>query len=107
MRGNYLFTPLFEGAANGWPGVAGFDEVTPRGPQLRAPLGVSQQRDHGVGKLARLVGRRVVQPGLDAKALGADGCRDHRPRHRQRLENFQTRPAAGAQRHHVDRAFGN
>jgi hypothetical protein len=44
---------------------------------------------------------------LEAEAFGADGRRDDRLGHRQRLENLQPRAAAGAQRHDVDRAFGN
>jgi hypothetical protein len=55
MLGNYLFTPLFEGAADRWPRVTGFDEMTTGRSQLRATLGVPQQGNHRIGKLARLV----------------------------------------------------
>ena len=48
-----------------------------------------------------------MTPRLEVEAFGADGRRDDRFGHRQRLENLQPRAAAGAQRHDVHRAFGN
>jgi hypothetical protein len=40
MGGNYLYTALFEDAANRRPGVTGLDEVTPGGAQLCAASGI-------------------------------------------------------------------
>jgi len=75
--------------------------------ELRTACRVLQQRDHGVGKRARLIGAGVVQSRIDAESFRADGRGDHRSRHRQRFENLQPRPATGSERHHVHGAFGN
>ena len=72
-----------------------------------AALRIPQQRYDGLGKRARIVGARVVDPGFDAEPLGANRRGDDGSRHRQRLENLQARAAAGAQRNDVDGAFGN
>src|SRR6187549_1563352 len=93
MRGNHFFTPLFEDTPDRGPGVAGLDEMTSGVAQLRAPLRVLQQRHDGIGELARLVGADVMQSGLDAEALGADGRGYDRPPHRQCLEDLQARAA--------------
>src|SRR5262245_33440930 len=107
MRGNYLFTLLFEDSADRRPRVAGFDEMTPGGSELRAARRVLQQRDHGIGEFARLIGAAVMQSRLDAESFRADGRRDHRTRHGQSFKNLQPRTAASPERHNVDRASGN
>ena len=67
-----------------------------RGAQLRPPLRVAEQRDDRLGEGARIVGAGVVASGPDAEPFGADGRGNDGPGHRQRLENLQARPAAGA-----------
>jgi len=106
MRGNYLFTPLFEDTADRRPRIAGFNEMPAGASELRAAGRVPQQRNHGVGELPRLVGAGVVKSRLDPEPLGADGRRDHRTRHRQSFEDLQPCPAAGPERHDIDGALG-
>src|SRR5688500_14199474 len=97
MRGNHLFTSLFEYASNRRPRVAGLDEMPAGAAQLRTACRVAEQRRHRAGELARLVDAGVVEARLDAEAFGADSGRHDRPRHRERLEDLQPRAAAGPQ----------
>src|SRR5688572_8963852 len=102
MRGNHLFTPLFEHASNRRPRVARLDEMPAGAAQLPAARRVAEQRDDGRRELARIVDACVVETGLDAETFRADGGRYHRPRHGECLEDLQPRAAAGAKRHHVN-----
>src|SRR5215510_10064739 len=93
MRGNYLFTPLFEDTADRRPRIASFNKMPAGASELRTAGRVVQERNHGVSELTWLVGAGVVESRFDPEPLGADCCRHHRTRHRQSFEDLQPRSA--------------
>ena len=55
-----------------------------------------------VRKIVWRVGGQEMAARFEREPFGADGRRDDRLAHRERLENLDARAAAGAQRHDVD-----
>jgi len=107
MLGNHLFTARFELARDRRPGIVRFDERTPRGSKRLAPTWIAEQPDDRVREIVRRVGGQEMSSRLERESLRADRRRHDRLAHRQRFKNLDARPAAGAQRHDIDRAFCN
>ena len=101
MLGNHLFTVFFELARDHRPGIVRFDERAARVSKRLPPGRVAEQPDDGGRKIVWRIGGQEMAARFEREAFGADRRRDDRLAHRERLENLDARPAAGAQRHHV------
>jgi hypothetical protein len=107
MLGNHLFTARFELARDRRPGIVRFDQCAPLVSKRLAPGRVAEQPDDGGRKVVWRVGGQEMVARFEREPFGADCRRDDRLAHRERLENLDARPAAGAQRHHVHGCLAN
>ncbi len=98
---------FFELARDHRPGIVRFDERAARVSKRLPPGRVAEQPDDGARKIVWRIGGQEMAARFEREAFGADRRRDNRLAHRERLEDLDARPAAGAKRHHVDGCFGD
>src|SRR5438309_12128355 len=98
MLGNYLFTAFFELARDRRPGIVRLAKRAARVSKRLPPGRVAEQPDDRLGEIVGGICSEDMAARFEREALGADGRRDDGLAHRERLENLDARPAAGAQR---------
>ena len=81
--------------------------MTSRRAQLRAAMRIAEQRHDGMCERLGRVGAGVMAARPDAEPFGPHRGGDDGPRHGQRLEDLQARPAACPERHDVDGPLGD
>ena len=101
MLRNHLFTAFFELARYRRPGIIRLDQCAARVSKRLSAGRIAEQSDYRVRKIVWCVGRQEVVARFERQPFGADGGRDHRFAHGERLENLDPRAAAGAKRHDI------